>query len=321
MDGDSSPLGDQAEHELISTALDVERLEVNMFRSKSLWLPRRARGVFGGQVISQALVSATNCVDPIYALHVCTSMQCYFLLSASPATPIVYSVEVMRTGRSYMTCSVKAIQNGAIIFVLLCSFQKPEPWQPEMQWQMPSGVPMPDECSLEEDIFLADSKRPGIDPRLKYFFETYAEERRRSPISIKRAAEHQLTPEGHIRYMYWMRAKSIPKYDAPFQKCILAYLSDLYFIMSVPRMIGLKRWAKGPDALGLVSSVDHTIHFYDNDFDCADWLLYTMEGPRVASGRGIARGQLYTTSGTLVAVTTQEGVIRAQRRDPALSKL
>lgn len=60
----------RAEHELISTSLDVEQLDVNLFRSKSLWVPVRARGVFGGQVISQAIVSATNSVDPEYRLHV-----------------------------------------------------------------------------------------------------------------------------------------------------------------------------------------------------------------------------------------------------------
>lgn len=83
---DSTP--NQAEHEQISSALEVEKLEVHLFRSKSLWMPARARGVFGGsvntplpfrqmltglqarQVISQALVSATNCVDPTFSLHV-----------------------------------------------------------------------------------------------------------------------------------------------------------------------------------------------------------------------------------------------------------
>jgi len=60
----------QVEHEQISTALEVEKLDECLFRSKSLWLPKHGRGVFGGQVISQALVSATNCVDPAYGLHV-----------------------------------------------------------------------------------------------------------------------------------------------------------------------------------------------------------------------------------------------------------
>lgn len=82
----SSDKLNEAEHEHISTSLEVEQLEVNLFRSKSLWLPLRSRGVFGGsvfwsarimvwpvsfsQVISQALVSATNCISNALALHV-----------------------------------------------------------------------------------------------------------------------------------------------------------------------------------------------------------------------------------------------------------
>ncbi|KIJ34175.1 hypothetical protein M422DRAFT_782987 [Sphaerobolus stellatus SS14] len=60
---------EQYENEHISTSLDVEQLDTTLFRSKSLWVPTRARGVFGGQAISQALVSATNTVEPDYALH------------------------------------------------------------------------------------------------------------------------------------------------------------------------------------------------------------------------------------------------------------
>ena len=51
-----NPLKDQAEHAQISTALEVEKLEVNLFRSKSLWVPVRARGVFGGQVSHRYLL-------------------------------------------------------------------------------------------------------------------------------------------------------------------------------------------------------------------------------------------------------------------------
>ena len=38
----------QIEHEQISTSLEVEQIEVNLFRSKSLWLPIHGRGAFGG---------------------------------------------------------------------------------------------------------------------------------------------------------------------------------------------------------------------------------------------------------------------------------
>ena len=61
---------EQSEPLDISTALDVESLDINLFRSRSLYLPYRARGVFGGQVISQGLVAATKSVKPDFALHV-----------------------------------------------------------------------------------------------------------------------------------------------------------------------------------------------------------------------------------------------------------
>ena len=77
-------LKDQAEHQLIETSLEVEQLDTNLFRSKRLYVPVRARGVFGGQVISQAVVSATNCVDPVYGLHVSRESNVFHQLLYSP---------------------------------------------------------------------------------------------------------------------------------------------------------------------------------------------------------------------------------------------
>lgn len=307
----------QVEHERISTSLEVEQIDVNLFRSKTLWLPFRARGVFGGQVISQALVSATNCVDPAFALH---SMHCYFLLSASPSTPIIYHVDRIRQGRSYVTRSVKAVQNGQTVFILMCSFQKPEPWQPFHQWPMPA-VPVPEDCDLEETRYLRLIDSEETSPRLKQLYQANLSERLRSPIAIKRAREHDISEDGTVRYMYWMQARDIPKYEAPFQKCILSYISDLYFISTASRVMGLKRFEKGPDAVSMTSSLDHSIYFYNNDFDCGDWLLHVMVSPRTGSGRGIIQGRMYTRDGTLVAVTTQEGVVRANIRGPNGPKL
>ncbi|KAF9056639.1 HotDog domain-containing protein [Panaeolus papilionaceus] len=248
----------QAEHEQISTSLDVEQIEVNLFRSKSLWLPMRARGVFGGQVISQALVSATNCIDPSLALH---SLHCYFLLSASSTTPIIYHVERLRDGKSYATRSVKAVQNGRIVFIMLCSFQKPEPWQPSHQWTMPDVQP-PEQCEDEENSYMRVINNPQASPELRRLFQDRLVERTRSPIAIKLAKAHHITKDGIVRYMYWMKARDIPKYEAHFQKCILAYESDLHFIITASRIMGLKRGGSGPDSLSMTSTLDHSIWFY-----------------------------------------------------------
>jgi acyl-CoA thioesterase len=60
----------EQESQDIAAALEVEQLDTYLFRSKDLSIPFLARGAFGGQIISQALVSATQCVKPTHLLHV-----------------------------------------------------------------------------------------------------------------------------------------------------------------------------------------------------------------------------------------------------------
>ncbi|KAJ7919114.1 hypothetical protein B0H13DRAFT_2230997 [Mycena leptocephala] len=310
-------------HEQIATALEVERLDVDLFRSK-LSGCQHARGAslegrHASRVISQALVAATNSVDPAFGLH------CYFLSSASAATPIVYFVERLRDGRSYLTRAVKALQNGSIIFMMMCSFQKPEPWQPSRAWRMPV-VPPPEECRLEEDRYAEAAAEAGVHPKIQQIYREFITDRQRSPIAIKLAVQNDTSMPGMTRVMYWMQARDIPEYDAPFQKCILGYISD--HNLCVPaysairkRLTALQRFGKGPNATSMTSTIDHSICFYDDGFDCGDWLLYVMASPAAGNGRSIVYGQLYTRNGTLVAVTTQEGVVRADIRGPEKAKL
>lgn len=295
------------EHELISTSLELEQLDTKLFRSKSLWTPARARGVFGGQVISQALLAATRCVEEGFSVH---SFHCYFLLSADAAIPILYYVEQIRDGRTYCTRTVKAAQNGRWIFMLTCSFQRPEYGQPGHQWPMPRHVPVPDDCPFQEDVFLKQSEKPGISDDTREMLLQYVQERKRSPIAIKPASS-VTTTDGLVQNMFWMRAKNVPKFHESFQKCMLAYMSDLNFIGTAARSLHLTSTAKPPNRLGMLSSLDHTIWYYDHDFDCAEWLLYVMVSPRTGLGRGVVHGRIYTQQGNLIAVLTQEGVVRA----------
>lgn len=80
-------------------------------------------------------------------------VQCYFVLNASPASPIYYNVDRVREGRSYVTRAVRAVQAGRAIFIMLCSYQKPEPWQPSYRSPMPPNIPSPEECKDEAIIY------------------------------------------------------------------------------------------------------------------------------------------------------------------------
>ena len=101
--------------------LDLEELEVNIFRGRS---PRDHRQrVFGGQVAGQALVAAGRTV----AERTVHSLHAYFLQPGDPAAPILYQVDRIRDGRSFTTRRVVAIQHGRAIFHLSASFQRDEP--------------------------------------------------------------------------------------------------------------------------------------------------------------------------------------------------
>ena len=103
--------------------LDLEQIEVNIFRGRSPANERRQR-VFGGQVAGQALVAAGRTVPADRPVH---SMHAYFIRPGDPTVPIIYMVDRVRDGRSFTTRRVSAVQHGKTIFTLSASFHYPEP--------------------------------------------------------------------------------------------------------------------------------------------------------------------------------------------------
>src|SRR5919206_250263 len=124
--------------------LDLEQLEVNLFRGQS---PKSGwQRVFGGQVIGQALVAATRTVEG----RTPHSLHCYFLVGGDPKVPIIYEVDRSRDGKSFTTRRVVAIQHGQQIFVLAVSFHNDEEGLTH-QVTMP-GVPPPEKLPTDAEI-------------------------------------------------------------------------------------------------------------------------------------------------------------------------
>src|ERR1700722_14615688 len=76
--------------------LELERLEVNLFRGEShdIGSPQ----VFGGQVLGQSLRAAYGTVEPDRIVH---SLNAYFLRRGDFNAPIVYFVDRSRDGASF----------------------------------------------------------------------------------------------------------------------------------------------------------------------------------------------------------------------------
>ena len=90
-----------------------------------------------------------------------TVSQAYFTLNTSASVPLLYYVDRVRDGRSYSTRSVRAVQGGRTVFVMLCSFQIPEFSQPSRHWAMPQAPP-PDKCEGEVERVVRIAAQPDI---------------------------------------------------------------------------------------------------------------------------------------------------------------
>lgn len=133
-----STMGISMNASLEITSTPARLLGLECFKADNLWTPPGNRGVFGGQVIAQALMAAIKTVDGL-DLH---STHAYFLLPCDSRQSVTYAVERLREGKSYSTRLVHAIQNSETIFTLTASFSRPPDPAGGRRWQrdFPEGV-------------------------------------------------------------------------------------------------------------------------------------------------------------------------------------
>jgi acyl-CoA thioesterase II len=275
------------------TLLDLERIEVNLFRGTQPDEDRQR--VFGGQVAGQALVAAARTIDtPGRMVH---SLHAYFLRPGDPSVPIVYEVDRIRDGKSFSTRRVVAIQAGRAIFNLQASFHDDEPGL-EYGIEMPTDVPEP-ESLPDFKTRLAPFKN-----RIGAWYD------RPRPIDMRYvppdpASEPNTPTEGQL---VWMRADGTLPEDPVLHACIVTYASDFTLLDSTLRPFGKSSLT---DEL-MMASLDHAMWFH-RPFRADDWLLYQQRALSSSSARGLAGGAIFTGDGKLAVTVIQEGLIRVLR--------
>ena len=277
--------------------LDLETLEVNLFRGRS---PQsRWQRVFGGQVIGQALVAACRTVDDV-AVRPPHSLHAYFLLGGDPKVPIIYEVDRIRDGKSFTTRRVNAIQHGRAIYSMSVSFHVAEEGLTH-QLEMPA-VPLPDALPSEAEI--KDHILPRMpDPVRRYYQSERPIELR--PVEYGRYLGEKL--EGG-RYHMWIRATGRLPDEPAIHQCVLAYASDMTLLDAA--LIPHGRTVFNEDIMA--ASLDHSLWFH-RSFRADEWLLYAQDSPNLGGSRGFSRGSIFASDGTLVASVAQEGLLRQRR--------
>ncbi|MGM0632855.1 MAG: acyl-CoA thioesterase II [Pseudomonadota bacterium] len=272
--------------------LELETLDENLYRSAHSnegWVR-----VYGGQVLAQALLSASRTVPEDRSVH---SLHAYFLRPGDLHHPIIYQVDRIRDGRSFTTRRVVAFQHGRAILNLSASFKIHEDGYSH-QDGMPD-VPPPEECMTRQQL-MENFRGQVSDRLLDQFAKPFA-------IDLRHTEQENLfDPEKKpARRCVWFRLESDLPEDYDMHEHLLAYASDMTLIQTCLRPHGQSMF----DRQLQIASLDHAMWFH-RPFRMDQWLLYAQDSPSASDARGFNRGNIYTREGELVVSVAQEGLIR-----------
>lgn len=287
----SDPQGQQ-ELDALVRLLDLEQIEVDIFRGQSHQTPHQR--VFGGQVAGQALVAAGRTVAADRRVH---SLHSYFIRPGDTNAPIVYEVDRVRDGHSFSVRRTVAVQHGKPIFTLSASFQLEQDGI-EHEASMPD-VPMPEDLPTLAERY---ADRPEIYKQVTAFPQPI-ERRYVDPPSW----EHPPANDGLQRL--WIRANGTLPEDPLLHVCMLTFASDLALLDTV-----LVRHGLSHDRNQLaMASLDHAMWFL-RPFRMDEWILYSMKSPAARGGRGFATGRFFSREGHQLGSVAQEGMVRVRQR-------
>ena len=272
--------------------LSLEKIEENIYRGISRNLV--GKRVFGGQVLGQALRAASYTTDrPAHSLHA------YFLYGGDVNAPILYQVDRLRDGKSFVSRQVRAIQHGRTIFTAMISFAHPEEG---LNYQISEPeYPAPEQVKSEAELKKLLVEFVPENVRASFMRDRHIDIR---PIDPSNPFQPQ--PEAPS-YAHYLRThdKIAPEMDEiSLHQAIAAFYSDFTLMTTALRPHGLSYLSPSLQC----ASIDHAMYFH-KPFRVDEWMLYDMDATVSASSRGLDFGRMWQ-NGELVCSTTQEGLIR-----------
>jgi len=231
-------------------------------------------GLYGGQIVAQALMAASHSVPESFAVH---SLHAYFIRRGDASAPIRYEVDRIRDGKSFYTRRVVARQSTGAILNMSASFQSGEDG-PEKQTQARPEAPDPESLP-------AGSWSPVFD--------------RRSVPPVP----------GSGRGQAWFRILHEVGAERVRHSCALAYASD---DMPMDTLIAVHpdQHLKVSDYFG--TSLDHAIWFH-KPLQAQNWHLYDFSVHSLGGNRGLTLGHIFSQDGEHIATVAQEGLVRRRR--------
>ena len=272
--------------------LSLEKIEENLYRGISRNLV--GKRVFGGQVLGQALRAASYTTDrPAHSLHA------YFLYGGDVNAPILYEVDRLRDGKSFVSRQVRAIQHGRTIFTAMISFTHPEEG---LNYQINEPeYPAPEQVKSEAELKKLLVEFVPENVRASFMRDRHIEIR---PIDPSNPFQPQPEAPSYAHYLKTHDKITAEVDEISLHQAIAAFYSDFTLMTTALRPHGLSYLSPSLKC----ASIDHAMYFH-KPFRADEWMLYDMDATVSASSRGLNFGRMWQ-NGELVCSTSQEGLIR-----------
>lgn len=261
--------------------LRPQQVEPTLFRSAVNEANPTGR-IYGGQLMAQAVAAG---LGTIAEDRLPSSLQITFMAGPRPELPLDYEVRLLQDGKRLSSRLVDCRQSGRSVAIVLLSAQVPAP---ERHHEEMGSVPSPEQgiplSALDDDVrarlappgFLAMESHPHVEARLADVTQLG----RRDKVEI------------------WLRLRHALPAAPRLHAAALAYLSDWW--LSLPGV--------GPylaEQKFYMATLNHSLWFHGAP-RASDWLLLHTASDWASESRGVCRGRIYTSAGTLVASAVQD---------------
>jgi len=175
----------------------------------------------------------------------------------------------------------------------------------EHQLEFDSNIKQPEELLSWDDILVQFG---DFLPKFTKAFLSVKRPIEFKPVRIPNPLEPKDLPPNE---QVWFRLKgdNHANLNARTKQEILTYISDYNVLNAAFNPNG----SKFSFANTQTASLDHSMWFF-RDFDFNDWMLFSAESPNAYGARGLAKGNIFTRDGKLIASFAQEGLLRPMKK-------
>ncbi|KAG7195265.1 uncharacterized protein KQ657_003791 [Scheffersomyces spartinae] len=326
-------------------SLGVEKIDESTYRGlKPLCKPdRAARGVYGGNLVGQALMVAMASAGEGFEPH---SLHAYFVKATTDKSPLEWKVEQVSNGKTFANRHLQATQDGKITFLASVSLTKVNDFSKsvkEYEEKMEKYNKLQNASSTSDDD--NDDNDDDVEPSKPIQFQTpLLKWLQNSPklenlptdkrfgviktdfkfpvemVDLTATIEEELQNVTDRKVGFLLRwtpdeeqTRLLANGDSPGATMIkyvgLGVLSDSIFLTRLARILRVETVDLNHLVHYYSTSLDHVVYFHDHDFDPTQWMKFQFKATRFGNRRVVLEAEIFNHKNVHVATIVQEGLV------------